>query len=74
VTGKTKKVKVYENSKLASLHDPASPDENVAYYQDKLLALTEKFKEFLPQEEPVTAQEAKKAKKPRGVKKKNGTR
>ncbi len=73
VTGKTKKVKVYENSKLASLYDPASPDENVAYYQDKLLALTEKFKEFLPQGEAVTEQAPKKGKKPRGVKK-NGTR
>ena len=48
VTGETKKVKVYENSKLASLYDPSSPDENVPYYQDKLLALLKKFKEFLP--------------------------
>ena len=46
VTGETKKVKVYESSKLASLHDPVSPDENVPYYQDKLLALVEKFREW----------------------------
>jgi DNA polymerase I len=50
VTGETKRVKVYESSKLASLYDPASPDENVAYYQDKLRVLIEKFKEFLPKE------------------------
>jgi len=48
VTGESKKVKVYENSKLASLYDSVSPDENVGYYQDKLLALIEKFREFLP--------------------------
>ncbi len=48
VTGETKRVKVYENSRLASMYDPASPDENVPYYQDKLFALFEKFKEFLP--------------------------
>ena len=65
VTGETKKVKVYENSKLASMYDPLSPDENVPYYQDKLLALFEKFREFLPKGEPVTAQEPRKGKKPR---------
>jgi hypothetical protein len=50
VTGESKRVKVYENSKLASLYDPVSPDENVPYYEDKLLALYEKFREFLPEE------------------------
>jgi hypothetical protein len=65
VTGGTKKVKVYENSKLASLYDPASPDENVPYYRDKLLALIEKFKEFLPKGESVTPQAKKKGKKSR---------
>jgi hypothetical protein len=65
VTGETKKVKVYENSKLASLYDPVSPDENVPYYQDKLLALVEKFKEFLPNGETVSTKEPKRGKKPR---------
>ena len=64
VTGETKKVKVYENSKLASMYDPLSPDENVPYYQDKLLALLAKFREFLPKGETVTTQEPKKGKKP----------
>lgn len=65
VTGQTKKVKVYENSKLASLYDPVSPDENVPYYQDKRLALFEKFREFLPKGEPVTAQAPRKGKRRR---------
>jgi DNA polymerase elongation subunit (family B) len=63
VTGETKRVKVYENSKLASLYDPGNPDENVPYYQDKLLALAEKFKEFLPKNEPAPPQAALKRKK-----------
>ena len=67
VTGKTKKVKVYENSKLASMYDPVSPDENVPYYQDKLLALFEKFREFLPKGMSPAGQERKKeGKKRRG--------
>ena len=65
VTGETKKVKVYENSKLASLYDPLTPDENVRYYQDKLLALVEKFKEFLPKDEAEAPQAPLKAKKAR---------
>jgi len=65
VTGETKKVRVYENSKLASQYHPAGPDENVPYYQDKLLALLEKFKEFLPKGEAVTPQAQKKGKKSR---------
>jgi hypothetical protein len=65
VTGETKKVKVYENSKLASTYDPASPDENVPYYHDKLLALFAKFREFLPKGESVTAQAPRKGKKSR---------
>ena len=65
VTGDTKKVKVYESSKLASMYDPVSPDENAAYYQDKLFALFEKFSEFLPKGESVTAQARRKGKKSR---------
>jgi hypothetical protein len=48
VTGHKKNVRAYENCKLASTYDPASPDENIAFYQDKLLSLYEKFREFLP--------------------------
>jgi DNA polymerase I len=49
VTGEKKNVRVYDNSKLASTYDPSHPDENVAYYQDKLLALYNKFSQFLPE-------------------------
>ncbi len=63
VTGETKRVKVYENSKPASLYDPVSPDENIPYYQGKLLALIEKFREFLPKGEPVAAKTPKKGRK-----------
>ena len=56
VTGETKRVKVYENSKPVSLYDPVSPDENVPYYQDKLIALLEKFREFLPAEPSSSAE------------------
>jgi hypothetical protein len=47
VTGTGKKVKVYENCRLTSQYDPTHPDENVAYYQAKLVDLVEKFEEFL---------------------------
>jgi hypothetical protein len=63
VTGKTKKVKVYENSRLASLYDPASPDENVPYYQDKLLSLIEKFNGLLPEKESSAPQALGRGKK-----------
>ena len=33
---------------MASSYDPERPDENVAYYQDKLVALVDKFKPYLP--------------------------
>jgi DNA polymerase elongation subunit (family B) len=48
VTGKAKRVRVYENSKLTSDYDPNHPDENVAYYEEKLHSLLKKFQEFLP--------------------------
>ena len=47
VTGTGKNVKVYENCRLTSQYDPTHPDENVAYYQAKLVDLVEKFEEFL---------------------------
>ena len=48
VTGDKKKVRVYDHSKPASLYDPDHPDENVPYYQAKLLALFKKFEPFMP--------------------------
>jgi DNA polymerase, archaea type len=48
VTGRAKKVRVFENCKPASSYDPAHPDENVIYYQAKLQDLLDKFEEFLP--------------------------
>ncbi|MGD9032167.1 MAG: DNA polymerase domain-containing protein, partial [Desulfobacteraceae bacterium] len=48
VTGEKKRVRVYENSKLVSSYDSSHPDENIAYYQEKLLALLKKFQEFVP--------------------------
>lgn len=55
VTGKDKKVKVFENCKLVSQFDPACPDENVPYYQAKLDELVKKFKQFwAPETRPCT--------------------
>ncbi len=48
VTGSDKKVRVFENCKFASSYDSGHPDENVTYYQAKLLDLVKKFQEFLP--------------------------
>ncbi len=48
VTGEGKKVRVFECSSMTANFDASRPDENVAYYQDKLLELIKKFKEFLP--------------------------
>jgi DNA polymerase elongation subunit (family B) len=47
VTGTSKAVRVYENCRLTTDYDPAHPDENVAYYQAKLLDMVKKFEEFL---------------------------
>ncbi len=48
VTGSDKKVRVFESCKFASSYDPTHPDENVVYYQAKLLDLLKKFQDFLP--------------------------
>ncbi|UCG14116.1 MAG: DNA polymerase II [Deltaproteobacteria bacterium] len=48
VTGKKKQLRVYENCKFISDYDPDQPDDNVAYYQNKLNNLLKKFQEFLP--------------------------
>jgi len=47
VTGKGAKVKINENSKLASQWDPDHPDENVEHYKGKLKELYEKFKPLI---------------------------
>lgn len=47
VTGSKKRVRVYENAQLLSDYDPTHPDENVPYYQAKLMDLLTKFKDFL---------------------------
>ncbi|MBN2035025.1 MAG: DNA polymerase II [Deltaproteobacteria bacterium] len=51
VTGSKKSVRVYDNCKPAGSYDKSRPDENVAYYKEKLIALYERFREFLPGEE-----------------------
>jgi DNA polymerase I len=48
ITGLKKNVRAYEHCKLASSYEPANPDENIAFYQDKLLSLYEKLREFFP--------------------------
>jgi len=47
VTGKSRKVKVFENARLIRDWDPSNPDENVEYYLDKLSSLYTKFKPFI---------------------------
>jgi DNA polymerase elongation subunit (family B) len=47
VTGTGKRVKVHEVAKLASQWNRQHPDENVEYYQAKLLDLYKKFKPFI---------------------------
>ena len=48
VTGEGKRVRVFESCSMASSYDESRPDENVAYYQAKLLDLFKKYREFLP--------------------------
>ncbi|MFQ5897086.1 MAG: DNA polymerase domain-containing protein [Candidatus Methylomirabilia bacterium] len=50
VTGRGLNVKVNEAAKLATQWDPASPDENVEYYQAKLRELWEKFRPLVEQD------------------------
>ncbi len=47
VTGEGRKVKAHESCKLIAQWDPAHPDENVEYYQAKLLELYEKFRPLI---------------------------
>jgi len=50
VAGRTARVAVNETAKLASLWDPARPDENVEYYQSKVLETWERFRRFTEQD------------------------
>ncbi len=46
VTGTTASVTTYDNSRLAAEWDPASPDENTAYYLKRLDEFSRKFEPF----------------------------
>ena len=46
VAGRTARVAVTDVAKLATLWDPARPDENVEYYQSKVLETWERFRRF----------------------------
>jgi DNA polymerase, archaea type len=48
ITGSGKKVRAFESCKFASNYDPTHPDENITYYQAKLLDMLKKFQDFLP--------------------------
>ncbi|HEV8585995.1 MAG TPA: DNA polymerase domain-containing protein [Methylomirabilota bacterium] len=50
VAGRTARVAVNEAAKLASLWDRARPDENVEYYQSKVLETWERFRRFTEQD------------------------
>jgi DNA polymerase elongation subunit (family B) len=46
VAGRTARVAVTDVAKLATLWDPTRPDENVEYYQSKVLEIWERFRGF----------------------------
>lgn len=50
VSGHGKEVTAYKNCRPVSDYDPASPDENVAYYCDKLASMRKKFASFFSRE------------------------
>ena len=50
VAGRTARVAVNETAKLASSWNPARPDENVEYYQSKVLETWERFRRFTEQD------------------------
>lgn len=53
VAGRGKGVTAYENCRSITEYDPHSPDENTAYYIDKLTRLKDKFVRFLPGEKSL---------------------
>ena len=50
MTGRSANVAVTEYSKLAAEWKADAPDENVAYYQGKVLEIWERFRKFTEQE------------------------
>ncbi len=50
VAGRTARVAVNETAKLASSWDRARPDENVEYYQSKVIETWERFRRFTEQD------------------------
>jgi DNA polymerase elongation subunit (family B) len=48
VTGRGKKVRVFDNCKFMSDYDPKHPDVNAACYQEKLIDLIKRFQDLLP--------------------------
>ena len=50
VTGRTRNVTVNEYARLAGEWSAAQPDENVEYYQSKVLEIWERFRRFIEQE------------------------
>jgi DNA polymerase I len=53
VAGHGKGVTAYEHCRSVAGYDPAHPDENTAYYIDKLTQLKKKFSPFIPQEKTL---------------------
>ncbi|HEX2768759.1 MAG TPA: DNA polymerase II, partial [Geobacteraceae bacterium] len=53
VAGHGKGVTAYEHCRPIVGYDPAHPDENTAYYIDKLTQLKKKFSQFLPEEKTL---------------------
>jgi DNA polymerase I len=50
VAGQGREVTAYRSCRPVTAYDPARPDENVAYYCDKLTHLKKKFEQFLSRE------------------------
>ncbi len=53
VTGMGRRVAAHENCRSVAEHDPSHPDENVAYYADRLTQLLQKFAPFIPVEKTL---------------------
>ncbi len=53
VTGSGKRVAAHENCRSVAEYDPSRPDENVAYYADRLDQLLQKFARFVPGEKAL---------------------
>ena len=53
VTGSGKDVAAYRNCRLAGDYQASRPDENLAYYREKLRQLRQRFEPFLPAEKSL---------------------